>query len=145
MTAIPGLAKAANRGNLTPAEDAQRDRAHFVGKRFVVVEDDMQAATALRWWLQSIGGEVIVYPSADQALDDTSQVYTGDYYISDFRLPGQHSGLDFLNIIQARLPAPCVLVTGDTSPKFIERLRLARLKVLFKPIIPEQLLQALRD
>ena len=121
----------------------KRDQARFVGKRFIVVEDDEQAANALRTWLQTLGGKVIVYMSADSALADRQNVYSGDYYISDFRLPGENSGLDFLKIIRARQPVPCVLVTGDTSSKFIEMTRQAKIPVLFKPVVPEELLRAL--
>ncbi|MGP1609457.1 MAG: response regulator, partial [Burkholderiales bacterium] len=113
------------------------------GKRFIVVEDDFLAANSLRSWLRSIGGEVLVYSSAESALADRPNVYDGDYYISDYRLPGKISGLDFLKTIRLHSKAPSVLVTGDTSSEFIEMTHHARMRTLFKPIVPEELLKAL--
>lgn len=123
--------------------DEALDLARFAGKRFVVVEDDLQAANGLSSWLQSIGGEVLVYPSAESALADATNVYNGDYYISDYRLPGKVSGLDFLKAIRMRSRAPSILVTGDTSSEFIEMTHHAEMRTLFKPVVPEELLRAL--
>ena len=127
----------------TSVTDTPVNPARFAGKRFIVVEDDVQAAAGLRAWLQSIGGEVITYPSAENALADTATVHGGDYYISDFRLPGKVSGLEFLKTIRAHGKAPCVLVTGDTSSEFIAMTSHAKIPVLFKPVTTEQLLRAL--
>ncbi|MBK1681226.1 hypothetical protein CKO20_12685 [Rhodocyclus tenuis] len=122
---------------------AKIDLASFAGKTFVVVEDDLLAANGLLCSLQAIGAEVIAYPSAEIALADRDRVYEGDYYVSDFRLPGSVSGIDFLNDIRMRRAAPCVLVTGDTSTGFIEAAHRSGLPVLFKPVALEQLLTSL--
>ncbi|MFZ4535683.1 two-component regulator propeller domain-containing protein [Propionivibrio sp.] len=121
------------------------DLTLFAGKRFIVVDDDLQAADGMCSWLQSIGGEVLAYSSAESALADTTNIYAGDYYISDFRLPGKLNGIDFLKCIRARSKAPGVLVTGDTSSEFIEMTHRCGIPALFKPIVPDKLLRALSD
>lgn len=119
------------------------DPAIFAGKTFVVVEDDQLAASGLICSLQSIGAEVLAYASAEIALADSERVYEGDFYISDFRLPGTVSGIDFLNDVRLRRAAPCVLVTGDTSTEFIEAAHRSGLPVLFKPVALDALLSTL--
>ena len=130
-------------GGAVAAPLAAIDTAQFAGKTFVVVEDDLLAADALLSSLQSIGARVLAYPSAEIALADADSVYEGDYYISDFRLPGAVSGIDFLTGIRRRRAAPCVLVTGDTSSAFIEAAHRSGLPILFKPVSLDALLATL--
>ena len=42
-----------------------------------------------------------------------------------------------------RITTPLLLLTGETSPQRLQSVREAGVPVLFKPVVPERLLQAL--
>jgi len=121
------------------------DERQFFGRRFALIEDDEAAAAALVAWVKSLGGEVLLYHGAEAALSDRACVREADYVISDYRLPGDLNGIDLLNAIRHDGDFRGALVTGDTSPEFIDKVRASGWPVLFKPIDPAQLLQALAD
>ena len=128
----------------TRAPDEVTDLRRIKGKRFVVVEDDEQLARSLEVWLQNIGAEVQRYADAESALSLCS-VEEIDYFITDFRLPGMLDGIVFLNEVRRMLsrPVPAVLITGDTSAAFIAQASVSGWPVLFKPVPPDAILQAL--
>lgn len=116
------------------------------GRHFVVVEDDPLVAESLAEWLEEGGGFVSRYASAEEALADEDAA-GADCYISDYRLPGATDGIEFLDTMRERAGHAIVgvLLTGDTSPAFIERAGRSGWRVLFKPIDPTLLPKALED
>ena len=117
--------------------------ADFQGKRFIIIDDDPQVTISLAAWLKTLGGEVIAYDSGEAALADSARIFSGDYYISDYWLPGAVSGLDLLSRIRTQSDAPCVLVTGDASAVSVAGATNNSIAVLLKPVIPAQLLRTL--
>ncbi|WP_295980489.1 hybrid sensor histidine kinase/response regulator [uncultured Variovorax sp.] len=65
----------------------------------------------------------------------------------DYRLCGGENGLDVGLRLQRRfgLQAPLLLVTGETSPERLQRVRASGIPVLFKPVNPAMLLRALAE
>ncbi|MGN8081815.1 ATP-binding response regulator [Variovorax sp. 22077] len=65
----------------------------------------------------------------------------------DYRLGGGENGLDVGQRLQQRfgLQAPLLLVTGETSPQRLQRVRASGIPVLFKPVNPATLLRALAE
>lgn len=114
------------------------------GKRFVVVEDDVLVSQAMLSWLESMGGIVKHFVSAEDALmhAETNQA---DYYIADFMLGGKLNGIQFLNRVRNnRGGTMCaVLVTGDTSKDFIRHAVKCDWPVLHKPINTRKLIAEL--
>lgn len=121
------------------------DTLDLTGKRVVVVEDAQEVAHALALWLQAYGATVAHFTSADAALASPG-IHTADLYLSDYRLPGQQSGIDFLNVIRSRAgdEVPAVLVTGDTSSQFIAMAASSGWPILFKPVHPRELAAILK-
>jgi two-component system CheB/CheR fusion protein len=113
------------------------------GRRVVVVEDDAMVVRAIKLSLESLGMSVAAYNDAEEALAD-SAVAEADFHISDFRLPGLN-GIQFLDALQRRSPKPlnAVVLTGDTSPDWIELTQSSRWTVMFKPIELPRLLAAI--
>jgi DNA-binding NtrC family response regulator len=67
-----------------------------------------------------------------------------DAVISDFRLPGAQSGLDFLLALRQSHPGlPALMVTGETTSERIAEIRHSGVPCLFKPVRPEELLEHL--
>lgn len=120
-------------------------RSGPVGKRFVVVEDDPLVAESLTLMLEESGNFASLYGSAEQALADEG-IMSADGVISDYWLPGETDGIQFLAAVRARVGpgAKGILVTGDTSTAFIERAGRSGWQVLFKPVDTASLLDALR-
>jgi len=65
----------------------------------------------------------------------------------DYRLCDGENGLDVGLRLQRRfgLQAPLLLVTGETSPERLQRVRASGIPVLFKPVNPAMLLRALAE
>ncbi len=123
-------------GTARPSSDA----LDLSGTWVVVVEDAAEVAQALVQWLQARGARVTHCRTADEALA-VPGIGTADFYLSDYRLPGRMSGLDFLNAMRERRQdeVQAVLLTGDTSSRFIERVAASGWPVLYKPVHPREL------
>lgn len=115
------------------------------GKLFVIVEDDTLVAQAMISWLQGMGGRVIFFSNAEDALENKN-IGQADYYIADYMLGGTFNGIQFLNKLQHKLGKPicAVLVTGDTSPDFVQAAAHSIWPVLYKPVVTSKLMTSLR-
>jgi len=115
----------------------------LAGRHIVVIEDDTLVAKAIELSLKSHGMSTTTYGSAEEALASPG-IGGADFYISDFRLPGAN-GADLLDAIQewAASPIAAVLLTGETSPDWIELRQSARWPVFFKPLNMPKLLAAI--
>ncbi|QKO21097.1 hybrid sensor histidine kinase/response regulator [Rhodoferax sp. BAB1] len=113
---------------------------HLSGASIVLVEDTADVAAALVAWLQAQGAQVRHHRTAEDALADPGTL-AADIVLSDQRLPGPLSGLDFLNRLRARAPREVqgALLTGDTSSQFIEQVAASGWPILFKPVHPREL------
>lgn len=120
--------------------------ARLAGKRFVVVENDQLVAESLGLWLESRGARVTCHANAEEALN-VPGIESADAYVTDYRLSPTMNGIDFLNAIRQRSAGPisAVVITGDTSPEFIEATERSGWRILFKPVDPERLLDALNS
>ena len=122
------------------APEAEPQGVNFSGVRIVLVEDADDVAAALVAWLQALGAQVRHFRSAEEALLDPGTL-AADIVLSDYRLPGQLSGLAFLNLLRERAPKDVrgALLTGDTSSRFIEQVAASGWPILFKPVHPREL------
>jgi signal transduction histidine kinase len=122
----------------------QVEAATFAGKRLVVVEDDLLVAQALSDWLRAYRCDVRIFTSGEEALA-AEQILCADGFIVDDQLAGTLNGLEFLQALKARRSVPfrAVVVTGNTTPQFIERAKKLGWPVLFKPADPEEILARL--
>lgn len=131
------------RAGAQPAEPMGAFDLH--GAQVVVVEDDAAVAQALVLWLQSHGARVSHFATAEAALAEPG-VASADLYLSDYRLPGKLTGIDFLEAVRARVQGDIsgLLLTGDTSSQFIEQVAASGWLILFKPVNPRELQAVLK-
>ena len=130
----------------TPTDSpAVRNEGKLVGRRFVLVEDDLMVGTAMKLALESCGVSVTRYATAEEALAD-SAIADADFYISDLRLPGL-SGLELLYAIQQRSgkTIKALILTGDTSCDRIAITHSSSWPVLFKPLDLSKLMSAIES
>jgi CheY-like chemotaxis protein len=68
-----------------------------------------------------------------------------DMLLCDYRLADGADGLDAGLRLQQRLNSgvPLLLVTGETAPHRLQRVRESGVPVLFKPVVAEKLLQTM--
>ncbi len=136
-------------GHLTSgagAPDEIADLSLVQGKRVVVLEDDALVATGLLNLLQGLGADALHFPAAEDALHH-ADIANADFHIVDFSLSGNLTGIDFLQALQRRRPAPlrAVVITGETSSGFISGTRDVPWPVLHKPVNLAKLLSSLQQ
>ncbi|MDO8925505.1 MAG: PAS domain S-box protein [Sideroxyarcus sp.] len=116
------------------------------GKRVVVLEDDALVSNGLLNLLQGLGAEALLFADAEAALRHAG-TDAADFYIVDFALSGELTGIDFLNTVQREHHAPIrsVIITGETSSGFISSTRDIPWPVLHKPVNLSKLLSTLNQ
>lgn len=126
------------------AVERDLDLSQFSGRHIVVIEDDLQVGKAMSELLETLGLKVALFGSAESALA-YAEIAQADFYVSDFRLPGEMNGLTLLRAIerQGNRPVKAVLMTGDTAPEHDELFRASPWPVLIKPVQASKLLATL--
>ena len=119
------------------------DQSLFDGKRVVVLEDDVLVADGLICLLQGVGAEVMHFPNAEEALQHDG--IAADYYLVDYSLGMKLTGAEFLQEMQRRTGNPIkgIVVTGETSSRFMEGISGLPWPVLHKPVNYAKLVAAL--
>jgi CheY-like chemotaxis protein len=119
-------------------------RSGLGGCRIVLIEDDAMAAKAIEISLGTLGLRVTSFGSGEQALA-SPDIAAADFYMTDFRLPGELVGLQLLDAIQRRATRPikAMRLTGETAPELTGSLAATRWKVLFKPVDLPRLVSAM--
>lgn len=113
----------------------------------IVIEDDPIVLQAMTMALEGAGCVVIGAPDGKAALaalkDRALPVI--DCIISDYRLPGGLSGIETIRMLRERVTggvARCFLLTGDTSPDRLKEAQASKLRLLHKPVMLPDLLEA---
>ncbi len=122
------------------------DQTAFVdGRLFVVVEDDALVAEALGKSLTGMGGKVMIFHSAEEALKHDI-IADADFFIVDFMLGGTLNGIQLLERLSRQLGKPVIaaMMTGDTSPGFVAEAANCAWPVLHKPVSIFKLISSIR-
>lgn len=133
--------------HLEPANTTHVELGKFAqGKLFLVVEDDILVAEALRTTLAAMGGTVKMFHDAESALN-CKEIGDADYYIADYMLGGAINGAQFLSRLRQKLDRPFkgVLLTGDTSATFVNEAANFDWLVLYKPISMSKLIEMIMN
>ncbi len=130
-----------------PAEEAPMD---VTGMRVLVIDDEPAILSGIRYLLRSWGCEVAIAEDRIQALQAAEEwPAPPDIVISDLRLRDGESGLDVLAALDqlylrdGHAPFPRLLITGETRSDRLREIMAANIPVLYKPVSPEQLREAM--
>lgn len=116
----------------------------FAGKRLVLIEDNVGFREAMMQALRMHGIDVEAFGDAESALE-TSQISKADFYISDFRLPGDMNGFQLLDEIQRRKQSSIkgILLTGESLAIKLRPSGCCGWPILLKPCSVKTLLETL--
>jgi signal transduction histidine kinase len=138
---LPGIQE-----DLAPADT--QPMTSLVPQMVLVVDDEEPIREGLRLLLQEWGYHVMTAADAAQA-DDATTALEGrvDLVLSDLHLGGGPDGVEVIENVRRLCgrEVPAILVTGDTAPEQIRHVSDRDVAVLFKPVQPRRLFEALRD
>ena len=120
-------------------------------QRVLLIDDEIDIGDAMAALLGSHG--VYIHVSHDEAEASVAFTHAAthqqpfDALLCDYRLANGVDGLDMALRLRARFAPqlPLLLVTGDTAPDRLQRVRDSGVAVLFKPVAANALLHALAD
>ncbi len=115
-------------------------------RRVLLIEDEADIGDAMAALLNAHGVQVLVTRDEGQAVAAFTQAGAGalplEALVCDYRLANGVDGLDLAQRLRKRYAPqlPLLLVTGETSPERLQRVRDSNLPVLFKPVSAPALL-----
>lgn len=112
----------------------------------LLLDDEASVCEAMRIWLQPHCTAIHVAQTLAAAQEVIEREgHAIDAMVVDFRLAGPENGIEATRLLRAaaKRDVPAILVTGDTDPARVRAAYESGLVVMFKPVQPEQLLNAL--
>ncbi len=122
----------------------------FAGLSVLVVDDEPSILEGLQWLLRLWGAEVMSSPGLEGALALADRWQRApDLVVTDLLLGNGASGLDVLRALDAHprgtgARTARLLVTGETKPERLQETARAGVAVLYKPVAPALLREAIR-
>jgi two-component system NtrC family sensor kinase len=115
-----------------------------IGGKLLLVEDNEDVAATTEAMLRAAGLDVVRKANADAALAYLSSPGDlPDVVLTDISMPGSMDGIELAFMLQKRHPTLPVLLTTGYAERLDEAVA-GGLKVLAKPVAPEELLAELR-
>ncbi len=114
--------------------------------RVMVIEDDALSRTAITGLLTSWGCQVSTFQDADSACASVGEIPAPTVIVSDYRLPGQKSGIDAIRFIREVCGSHIfsILISGDKNEDLRQIASDEGLFLLTKPLQPAKLRSLLR-
>lgn len=127
---------------ISEPEVSERIGGEFRGMNVLVVDDDELLRSTMQQLLERWGASVRAIADGINATDWLARDdWRPDILIADYCLPHGQVGIDVIDAIRSKfdIEMPGVIVTADTDPLVIARIRDRNLPVLIKPINPPKL------
>lgn len=132
--------------NKVISEKSQQLTGSRSDRKIWVFENHKDSRVATAQLLTSWGYEVYAPETLDRAtVRHLSQDISADIVLADFGLASDLNGIEALELLSKAAPRPIVgiILTGESSPYGIDRLRQSDFRVLFKPVLAVKLRSAL--
>jgi two-component system, sensor histidine kinase len=128
-----------------PAANVAPDSRGLAGAQILVIDDEPEVRGGMLMLLEHLGCRVAAcgsYAEAEQLLD--RQALGVDLIIADFRLRQDENGIETVRRLRTRLGnVPVLLLTGDTAPERLREAQASGLRLLYKPISPNELTKSM--
>lgn len=118
----------------------------LAGRSVMIIDDDPAVLSAVStlmadWQCESLAAETL--ENALQQLNEKQ--FQPDIVLSDYRLGGGLNGIDAISAIreQLRREVPALLISGDTDPEMVKRIRQQKYFLIQKPVKPAHLRKAM--
>jgi CheY-like chemotaxis protein len=108
----------------------------------VLVDDDHAILHGMAELFDSWNIDLVAAPNAEDVLLWLAGLARiPDLIVSDYRLPGDNDGLEVIAQLRRQFgrDIPAIVITGDTAPDTIQRIKQAGFPVLNKPLHPAKL------
>ncbi len=130
---------------VTSKESAPSD---LTGYRVIIIDDDKALLNAVAGIMSDWNCDSLIADSLDAALQQLQA--TGvepDLILSDYRLGGGVTGIDVIKAIRAHCgkEIPAALMSGDTDPALVKRIREQHYYLIHKPVKPTHLRKTMRN
>jgi CheY-like chemotaxis protein/anti-sigma regulatory factor (Ser/Thr protein kinase) len=124
----------------------RRAPAFAVAHRVLLLEDDPGLRQASRRWLAARGLEVAAAATGAEALRLAADGFAPDLVVCDLHLADGENGVDALQRLRAAAgrDLPALLLSGDSSEAARALARVEGVRMLLKPVDPDELLAELR-
>jgi two-component system, sensor histidine kinase len=119
---------------------------NFNGLKVLIIDDEADVLGAMTSTLNEWGCTVFQAQSAEEALNNLTQIDEPDMIVADYRLRENNTGTQAIESIRlaAKRNIPALIVTGDTAPERIQQARESDFMILHKPVRPAQLRLAMK-
>lgn len=130
-------------------ENRSAEEPDLGGLRVLVIDDEATILEGLEVVLTNWGAEVLTARTRDEALAlADAWARPPDIVVSDLLLQGGDNGLGVLAALERHprgidAATPRLLVTGETKPDRLREVASAGITVLYKPVLPRALRQAI--
>jgi CheY-like chemotaxis protein len=129
-------------GKYTSSPPPEKTTEVLPPRLIAVIDDDALVLEATGALLTSWGYRVLTANSDRVALARIGEhKRRPDLIISDYRLSKGRTGIDVIAQLRAALaaPIPAVIISGDTLPEHLRKLRASGHHLLYKPVAPTTL------
>lgn len=118
------------------------------GMKVLVIDDESDILQGMELMLNDMGCYPMLAENLEQAIaviENSSQ--EPDIILSDYRLKDNETGLDVIKTLRKRFNRhfPSFLISGDTDPELLRKIRQEQFMLLHKPIKPVSLQKAVRQ
>lgn len=118
---------------------------HLSGLRVLVLDDEPSICTAVAKLLRQEGCEVATARTVAEARA-TAALFEPNIVLADYRLGDEEDGIAAITLLREDRPGlMALLVSGDTGPDRLREAHDSGLRLLHKPVPPEQLKRALAE
>ncbi len=116
------------------------DNALLLDARILVIDDESTVREGMVALLGQWGCVCLSVGSIEEALAQAA-AFAPQLIVSDYRLRQQRNGLEAISSLRQLLGAgtPAILITGDTAPDRLRETLGSGMRLLHKPVAPEQL------
>jgi CheY-like chemotaxis protein len=124
------------------AEDDRQQQADAPKCRVLVVEDEFVVSMTLKAQLEAGGCEVVGTAREAESAVEMASTLRPDVVLMDIGLPGS-DGVEATRGIMSTAPTRIILITAYTDDRVREGLEAGACLALTKPVLEEQLMQAI--